>query len=382
MDYSGSMVESSDPRLSSAASRVLLVLGQTPFPVELVDRSFSVLYCNVAYATTFLEKPSGILDRPSRVFPERVDETMDRLQLLQEVERNGLWKGELLVSSLGGRQFPVRLRVFPIHDPAGAPIEFAIYYEDISQEVEARESLVHQQNLLAIRSRQAQMGELLSMIAHQWRQPLTVVMSLIGNIQLKAQLGAAINSDYLKTKLEKMAQNVQFLSDTIDAFRNFHVPSKHKSVEDLGTLVVKALDLVSPSLHKFGIRVEVVPYSEPLPISGYGGEVQQLVLELVNNARDALAAGSPTTPTLRFALDRHDTWAVLRVTNNGVPIPAEVLPRIFDPYYSTKDSSAGAGLGLYMARTIVETHHGGQIVVESRDGWTCFTSRFPLEVAR
>lgn len=372
------MLVSPDPKLSAPASRVLLVLGQTPFPVELIDADCRVLYCNVAYAKTFLDKPSEVLDRPSRVFPSQMTDGRSRSEVLDEVRKRGLLKTEVAVMTVNQRELPVRICIFPIHEPGGGPEEFAVFYEDISLEVEVRQSLVHQQNLVAIRSRQAQMGELLSMIAHQWRQPLTVVMSLIGNIQLKAQMGVDLDPEYLKSKLERMSQTVQFLSETIDSFRNFHAPSKHKTLEDLTLLTKKALDLVLPSLQKIGAQVDVIVPDRPVLARVFGGEFQQLVLELVNNGRDSLVASGIESPQIRVEVTEQEGFAHLVVGNNGLAIPEEVLPKIFEPYYTTKDTAAGSGLGLYMAKTIVESHHGGLLAVTSSDSWTCFTSILPL----
>ncbi len=231
---------------------------------------------------------------------------------------------------------------------------------------------------MEIRSRQAQTGELLSMIAHQWRQPLTVVMSLIGNIQLKAQMGA-LAPDYLNAKLDKMIQSVQFLSETIDSFRNFYAPAKFKTEENLSSLVTRALDLVLPSLLKLSIKVEVdLPSVAPVA-RVFAGEIMQVALELINNARDALASGSPEAPVLRILLERRDRLVVLQLENNGADIPQENLPHIYDPYYTTKDGVHGAGLGLYMAKLIVENHHGGTLSTESGDGKTRFICTLPME---
>lgn len=376
------MAVSPDPKLHAPASRVLLVLGQTPFPVELLDSRCRVLYCNRAYAATFLDKPSEVLDRPSRVFPEQLADGRTRAQVLAYARSRGLLKEEVRVHTADKRELPVRMCIFPIDEPGGGPEEYAVFYEDITVEVEARQSLIHQQNLVAIRSRQAQMGELLSMIAHQWRQPLTVVMSLIGNIQLKSQLGSPVDPDYLAAKLERMAQTVQFLSETIDSFRAFHAPSKLKTTEDLVALTRRALDLVLPSLKKVGTRFEFVAPAGTLPVQVFGGEYQQLVLELVNNARDSLVTAAVVNPLVRVEVSGHEGHVCLKVGNNGPGVPAEILPQIFEPYYTTKELTAGSGLGLYMAKIIVEAHHGGRLTVDTGDGWTCFTSTFPKEAGQ
>lgn len=372
------MVVLPDPQLNSPANRILLVLGQTPFPVELLDQQFRVIYCNLAYTKTFLPPASVALDRPTQVFPEVLPDGRPRCEVLAQVEGEGLWKGELTVNTANGEPLPVRVSVFPIHQPGDQQFEYSVFYEDISEEVSGRQELAHQRNLFEIRSRQAQTGELLSMIAHQWRQPLTVVMSLIGNIQLKAQMGP-LDAEYLNSKLEKMSQSVHFLSETIDSFRNFYAPSKFKSLENLSTLVRRALDLVLPSLVKLGIQLEIKLASNSPMVRVFAGEIMQVALELINNARDALTAGAPATPLLRLTLEKEAGGAVLRVENNGGNIPVDDLPHIYDPYYTIKDGPHGAGLGLYMAKLIVENHHGGALSVVSSGGLTTFTCILPME---
>lgn len=371
------MVVSPDPGLSIPANRILLVLGQTPFPVEMLDLQCRVLYCNIAYARTFLGSAVGILGHPTPVFPELMADGSSRQAVLQQAGRDGLWKGEVRVKDAAGTLFPVRVSVFPIQHPSDALLEYAVFYEDIRQEVETREALVHQQNLVAIRSRQAQMGELLSMIAHQWRQPLTVITSLVGNIQLKAQLGT-VDPGYLAGKLERIGQTVGFLSETIDSFRNFYMPSKFKAEEDLRGLTRRALELLHPSFQKIGVQVDLRVPEEPVAVRLFGGEFVQVLLELLANARDALVSSSVQPARLRIEVARTGPEAVVTVANNGGEIPSAVLPRIFDPYFTTKEGTAGTGLGLYMAKIIVENHHGGTLTAVCREGWAEFQCRLSL----
>jgi signal transduction histidine kinase len=374
------MVFSEDPGLSSPANRVLLVLGQTPFPVELLDDQFRVLYCNHAYTQSFVGPSKAVLDQTSGVFPGTMVGGASRREIFDVAANTGLWKGESTVRTVEGTEVPVRIIVFPIQHPADLQVEYAVFYEDIQEEVATRRALVHQQNLVAIRSRQAQMGELLSMIAHQWRQPLTVLGSLVGNIQLKAQLGTVV-PEYLAAKLDRMNQTIQFLSDTIDSFRNFYMPAKFKADEDLVVLCRQAYDLVAPSLEKIGAVVEWSLPSSALVCKVFSGEFLQLVLELFTNARDAFGPQGLVEPRVRVEVADEGPMAVVRVGNNGSDIPADVLPFIWDPYYTTKEGGSGAGLGLYMAKLIVETHHLGSLQASSQDGWTEFVCRLPRDGA-
>lgn len=378
MVYTISMAPNSDIGLGFPANRILLVLGQMPMPVELLDCAANVLYCNLAYTKAFLSDTAEILDRPTRVFPEVMPEGTPRQSVLQQAGRDGLWKGEAVVRGADGESLPVRLVVFPIRHPTDRLVEFAVFYEDIRQELETRAALAQQQNLLAIRSRQAQMGELLSMIAHQWRQPLTVVGSLVGNIQLKNEMGT-LDLDFLQTKLEKISETVQFLSETIDSFRNFYMPTKEKKREDVRGLVIKARDLLEPTFQSLGIRLELELPELGIWANLFSGEFLQVILELMTNARDAVAARPAGSGFVKIVAKEAGEDFVVSVENNGGEISPELVARIYDPYFTTKGASSGTGLGLYMAKIIVENHHNGTLSARSSDGKTVFACRISKE---
>ena len=351
-----------------------LVLDQAPFPIELLGENSEAIYSNPCCRTMFGVGPDS--DLPPVVFPAVSPDGRSRQEIFQEALRERIWKGEVTLPTTSGRPFPARVTIHPV--TSGSTLNFAIFYEDILTEIEERQTVAQQQNLVAMRSRQAQTGGLLSMIAHQWRQPLTVVSSLIGNVQLKLQMGK-VDDHYLSAKLDRMAETIHVLSETIDSFRNFYAPTKYKTEEDLNVLVRRALDLVMPSLVRLGARVE---FDQPqvVPVARiFAGEFMQVALELLNNARDALMNGNRQGPCLSLVLTYEDRVAKLRISNNGGEIPADVLPHIYDPYYTTKDLPMGSGLGLYMIKLIVESHHGGHLTASSQEGWTTFECTFPLD---
>lgn len=367
---------SPDSGVGTAAVRVFPVLAQAPFPLELLDSLGQFVYGNTAYYRVFRAQDTAPADALTPVLPAVFAGEVSRSAVLASAAATGMWRSEITLSTASQPQVWFRVAIFPVQNSEGEAPEFGVVYEEIQQEVESREALIRERNLLAIRSRQAQMGELLSMIAHQWRQPLTVVMSLIGNIQLKSRLGG-LEPDYLIGKLERISQTVHFLSDTIDSFRNFYAPAKYKSREDLSFLARRALELVGPSLQKLGVHVEFDAPDEAVEATVFSGELVQVALELMTNARDALVSGSAVPLQLRLSVGRAGDHVFLKVANNGTPIPPEAMPRLYDAYYTIKDGATGTGLGLYMAKLIVENHHEGTLTAESRDGWTTFTCLLP-----
>ncbi len=227
---------------------------------------------------------------------------------------------------------------------------------------------------MILNARMAQMGELLSLIAHQWRQPLTVIGALVGNIQLRSQLGS-LNMTYLAPKLEKITQTVQFLSATVESFRNFYAPSKKKTVLDLADLTKQALDLLSPAFQKYPYEIRLLPAEGLAKVLVNQSELMQVIIEILGNARSALGE-KPGWIQLR--LGTHEDLAILEISNNGGAILPEVLPRIFEPYFTTKNNDTGTGMGLYMARVIIENHHGGELKVGCVGDVTSFLIQLPL----
>lgn len=366
--------------VDDSEARLLVFAGHTQVPVELLDADGNVVFENPAFVHTFLPGPRSESKRLSSVISKLVPAGMAPREWLCGMKGEGLFKAEALLSTASGTREWFRVTGFSFQAPAPQAWDFVILYENIHGEIDDRKALDRQQDLLAIRSRQAQMGELLSMIAHQWRQPLTVVMSLIGNIQMKASLGT-LEPGYLNAKLDRIASTVQFLSETIDSFRNFYIPTKSKVEEDLAVLTNRALELLGPSLQSLGIQVDLQIPEEPVKALVYTGELIQVALELITNARDALVVNQKR-PVLRIQVLQEESLGILRVENNGGEIPVEIFPFIFDPYYTTKGGETGTGLGLYMSKLIVENHHGGRLAAASGDGWTSFTCAIPLEPGR
>jgi signal transduction histidine kinase len=178
-------------------------------------------------------------------------------------------------------------------------------------------------------------------------------------------------------------KTIQFMSKTIDDFRNFYREDKEKRRFDLAQAVEDTLNLQRAQLE--AREIELVERLEPVEIEGFRNDLMQVVLNLVSNARDAIMARKEKEPNLEGRIEvsvyEEDGEAVVKVRDNGGGIPQEILERIFEPYFTTKEEGQGTGLGLHMARRIVEEKMGGRLTAANEGDGAVFTIRIRKENA-
>ncbi len=212
-------------------------------------------------------------------------------------------------------------------------------------------------------SRLAQMGEMLAMIAHQWRQPLSAISSTNSAINLKAQLGT-LDNDTAIIFTNKITQYTQYLSSTIDDFRKFFKSDKEKSDTTYNKLVADTLQIIEVSISNHDIKLIVNTNSDKI-VTTYDNEIKQVLLNLIKNAEDVLIDRKIDNPIIVVeSIDNQIT-----VSDNAGGVPIDIIDKIFEPYFSTKLKKDGTGLGLYMSKTIIEEHCEGKLTVSNnKDG--------------
>lgn len=245
--------------------------------------------------------------------------------------------------------------------------------ERVHKEVQAN---LRKDQLMLRSARQAQMGEMLSMIAHQWRQPLSSISTITGNLIVYLELDTFDKEQFMEL-LGNINEHAQFLSRTINDFRNFFNPNKKKESVMLEDILEQTINIIGRSLEYKNIELHR-EYSFASPIVTYPNEITQVILNILKNAQDVLLEHKITHPRIYIKGYEENNHQVIEIADNAGGIPEENMDNIFDPYFSTKDEKTGTGLGLYMSQLIIEKHCKGKLTVQNREEGACFIISMPM----
>jgi len=246
--------------------------------------------------------------------------------------------------------------------------------EEVNIRREKERMLVHQ-------SKMASMGEMIGAIAHQWRQPLNTLSLISMGIKEYFNSGK-LDKKRLNAEMDKIANQLQFMSKTIDDFRNFFKPDKNREPFDVAESIQDVITLLSSQIVKHDIEVNFsclidgelkarIDMDEnrnsfqgfKAYINGFKNEFKQVVLNIVNNAKDAIIEKN-CVRKIDISLNVAKGKVIIKIKDNGGGIPEEIIERIFDPYFSTKGDN-GTGMGLEMSKTIIEKNMMGSIDVKN-----------------
>jgi C4-dicarboxylate-specific signal transduction histidine kinase len=215
--------------------------------------------------------------------------------------------------------------------------------------------------ILIQQNRQAAMGEALEHIAHQWKQPLNTIGLLIQHLKISCSCGE-LTEGFVNETTSKTMDLLNHMAQTIDLFRDFYKPDKEKTLFQLKETIDKALSFIEPAFKQQKIAVDFNADRE-LWAQGYPKEFVQVLLIILTNAREAFKERKTANPRLAIKVFSEDKNAVVTITDNAGGIPGNFIGNIFDLYFTTRESSGGTGIGLYMAKSIIEKHMEGHLGV-------------------
>ncbi|WP_434658537.1 ATP-binding protein [Sulfurimonas sp. NW9] len=217
---------------------------------------------------------------------------------------------------------------------------------------------IKQLETLQQQSKLASMGEMIGAIAHQWRQPLNEISIAVQNLKYDYEDGL-ITKEYLDDFIKSTKKVIQFMSDTIDDFRNFYRVDKTQERFSVKEAVQRVLSIQTAQLQNNNIKVTLL--GEDFEIVGYKNELQQVILNLINNAKDVLLERNISDAKITIILKNH----TVIVRDNGGGITPEVIDRVFEPYFTTKEQGKGTGMGLYMSKMMIEENMNAKLSVKN-----------------
>ncbi|NEW60123.1 hypothetical protein GSY74_02400, partial [Sulfurovum sp. bin170] len=248
-----------------------------------------------------------------------------------------------------------------------------ILRKKVKEEVEKNRQ---HQLMMFQQSRLAQMGEMISMIAHQWRQPLSSINALVMLMDMKISKQNIEEKLFLEEELNKIESTTAYMSNTIDDFRDFFKPKKEKVRFNLKQTVKHTIELIRPVLSHEEITINTECQGE-IELLGYPNELGQVIINIITNAKDALISNNQKQKkNIYIQLSKKDKKIAITIQDNAGGINHEIINRIFDPYFSTKLKKNGTGLGLYISKMIIEEHMGGELSVKNCNSGALFRIEF------
>jgi signal transduction histidine kinase len=251
--------------------------------------------------------------------------------------------------------------------------------EQLNKTLEQRVSegvkeLRKQDTMLLVQNRQAAMGDMINCIAHQWRQPLNFLGISAQGLPFLYESNLLDKENLDKYVIDTM-QTIDYMAKTIDDFMNFFKTDKEIVLFEVKKSVNTTVSLVIDSLKHNNIKLNIITKDEPF-INGYPNEYSQVLLNIILNAQDALLGHNVKQPCITVSSFMQNDKSVVTITDNAGGIPEQNLAKIFEPYFTTKEHDKGTGIGLFMAKTIIEKNmHGKLTVHNNKDG-----AEFRIEV--
>ena len=262
--------------------------------------------------------------------------------------------------SLDGHELEFNSTLVPEYNSKGLHIGFIIFRENITD----AKKLEQTKDKIIASSRSSAMGEMIAMIAHQWRQPLSLINTVMATLKIKKELNL-LDESVINSSFSKIQTTTKYLSETIDDFRDYFKPNKIITEFEMSSLFDKSIFFLKEEMTQHSIEYNIYS-SEKIIISTYKNELLQTIINVLKNSIDAFERLETKNKQISVQINKLTTHVSIEIEDNAGGVSQSTLKRVFEPYFSTK-SKNGTGLGLYMCHSIVTEHLKGNIVLKSKD---------------
>ena len=311
------------------------------------------------------------------IHPDDIDKTKKDI-IFSHNSKDGIYENIHRLRHKDGNWVWILARGKTIFNEHGKPVRMLGFHTDITKQKNLELELHKQEELIIAQSRHVAMGEMISMIAHQWRQPITVITMGANNMLVDIAL-EEIDIENFKHNANDILKQAEYLSKTIDDFKNFFRPNKDKDIVNVCDVILEAKELMGKSITNSNIELIFTDLIDE-NITTYSRELLQVILNLLKNSKEVLEEKSIKNAYIKISVKKLNGSIIISVCDNGGGIKEDIKNRIFDPYFSTKGPKIGTGLGLYMSKTIVEKHLLGEINIIDIDDGVCFNILLPKDL--
>ena len=313
-------------------------------------------------------------------------------QLWSTIETGKQWSGKILNKKKDGSEYWVEMNITPEYNEDGEIYGYMAIRNNITSKVALKnlnknleqtikdevENNRQRELQLFSASKLASMGEMIANIAHQWRQPLATISAIAFNVKLSHELDILDNKE-IPIRMEEIAEHSNNLSQIIDTFRNFLKDNKEIVTISIQEILDETLHIIDAVLKDNHIKlINEVDYTDKIELTLSKGELSQVLVNIINNAKDIILEKKVRKPFIKISLAKINSRAILTIEDNAGGIPDDILPKIFEPYFTTKHQSNGTGLGLHMSYKIITESLKGKLYAMNTDNGAKFFIELPL----
>jgi len=293
----------------------------------------------------------------------------------ETIENDHVWSGEIKNLGKNGDYYWTSTIITPEKDLAGNHIGYMAIRHDIT----SKKDFELQSEQLIQSEKMASLGEMIGNIAHQWRQPLSTISTTISSMQVQKEIGI-LDDETFEVSCERTLENVDYLSKTIDTFRNFIKGEKVYREFVLQDEIAQAVGISSSILKDNNILlIDNINYKDKIKVRMTTGELPQVIINILNNAKDILLEKDISLPSVEISMNVEDSKVIIKIEDNAGGVPDNIITKIFEPYFTTKHQSQGTGLGLHMSYQIIHDSLNGQLYVKNSDKGAVFFIELPLD---
>lgn len=327
--------------------------------IFITDLNGKILSVNKAFEQITGYEEKEVLNKNSNLLKSNTHSIKFYKRLWETLATKGLWEGEIINRTKSGKIFPQWLTINTVYDESHQAVNYIAVFTDFTKLKEQEQLLREKDQIMFQQSKMASMGEMLRNIAHQWRQPLSVITSSATGLKLKKEFGILNDEDFSEFA-DGILKSTNYLSETIEDFSNYFKNSKNKEYFFISEILDKTTQLSKATLKNSDIKIEI-DVENNYEIYGIKNELIQILLNLINNTKDAYDNKHQEVQYLKIYTKKYMNNVVILVRDVAGGIPENILEKVFEPYFTTKHQSQGTGIGLYMSKQIVEERLKGAI---------------------
>jgi len=343
--------------------KLAAVAFETQNGMTITDKNHTILQVNKAFTAITGYEANEVIGKTPAILKSGIHNKTFYRNMKKSLNEKGFWNDEIQNLTKDGKIVKENLTIQSVVDDDKEVLYYVASFTDITLQKEIEERLRQKESMLIQQSKMAAMGEMLENIAHQWRQPLSLISSISSGILLKKEYGLLVDEKDEIKYLNQINDATTYLSQTIEDFRNFFKPNNQCVVFNTIDIYNKTLKLVNIKFKS--LQIKVIKDIQDIKVLSFENELMQILINILKNAQDALETKTNQERIIFINIYKDKDNAIIKIKDNAGGIPNDIINKIFDPYFTTKHQSQGTGIGLYMSMEMITKHIKGTMSVKN-----------------